>query len=119
MASMRQFETGATRNADQEKFDYEGFNSPLVMDRFAEYMHKHRKLVEGGMRDSDNWQLGIPLAAYMKSAWRHFLDVWRQYRGHPGQDTLEDSLCALKFNVDGFLHETIKARLARDSAKGV
>jgi len=111
---MRQFETGATRNVDQDKFDYEGFNTPIVMDRFAEYMHKHRKQADGKLRDSDNWQKGIPLVAYMKSMYRHFMDVWRQHRGHPGQDSLEDSLCALKFNVDGYLFEVVKARLAKE-----
>jgi len=111
MAEMRQFETGATRNVDQDKFDYEGFLSPLVMDRFAEYMHKHRKQADGKLRDSDNWQKGIPLKAYMKSAYRHFFDWWRQHRGLAGQDTLEDSLCALMFNTMGYLHEMLKAKL--------
>jgi len=114
---MRQFETGATRNVDQDKFDYEGFNSPLVLDRFAEYMHQHRKQADGKLRDSDNWQKGIPLTAYMKSMYRHFMDVWRQHRGWPGQDTLEDSLCALKFNVDGYLHEVVKSRKSKIEPK--
>jgi hypothetical protein len=110
MAEIRQFETGATRDQDSTKYDYEGFFSPLVMDRFAEYMHKHRKQSDGQLRDSDNWQKGIPLTAYMKSMYRHFMDLWRQHRGWPGQDTLEDSLCALLFNVMGYLHETLKNR---------
>src|SRR5687768_4320669 len=37
-SAMREFETGATRNLDNGKLDYEGFLSPLVMERFAEYM---------------------------------------------------------------------------------
>ena len=40
---MRKFETGATRNLDDGKFDFDGFLSPLTLKRFAEYMHKHRK----------------------------------------------------------------------------
>src|SRR5208282_6525890 len=118
MAEMRKFETRATRNVEQDKFDYEGFKTPIVMDRFAEYMHKHRKQADGKLRDSDNWQKGIPLVAYMKSMYRHFMDVWRQHRGYPGQDSLEDSLCALKFNVDGYLFEVVKARLAREQVSG-
>jgi len=107
---MASFETGATRTGDNGKLDYEGFLSPLVLDRYAAYMHRHRSTPDGGFRDSDNWQLGIPLTSYMKSAWRHFLDWWRQHRGHPGQDTLEESLCALIFNASGYLHETLKAK---------
>lgn len=106
--SVRTFQTGATREIDTNKYDYEGFLSPLVLDRFAQYMHKHRIQVDGTLRDSANWQKGIPKEAYMKSGFRHFMDWWRQHRGHKGQDTLEDSLCALLFNVQGYLHELLK-----------
>ena len=73
-------------------------------------MMKHQLQADGKLRDSDNWQKGISLSVYMKSLWRHFMDVWRQHRGLPGQDTLEDSLCAVLFNTMGMLHEVIKAR---------
>jgi hypothetical protein len=110
MEEIRKFNTGATRDGDKEKFDYEGFLSPLVLDRFAAYMHKHRVQPDGNLRASDNWQKGIPLDAYMKSGFRHFMDWWRQHRGEVRQDYLEDSLCALLFNVQGYLHEIIKLR---------
>lgn len=105
---MREFESGATRNSDEDSFDYEGFLSPLVLERYAAYMHEHRKQADGKMRDSDNWQNGIPLASYMSSMWRHFFDVWKHHRGVPIQVTLQDALCALLFNVMGMLHEVIK-----------
>ena len=105
---MRTFESGATRDSDETKLDYEGFLSPLVIDRYAQYMHKHRKQADGKLRASDNWQQGIPMSAYMKSMWRHFLDVWRQWRGLKGEDTFEESLCALIFNASGMLHEQLK-----------
>jgi len=73
-------------------------------------MMKHQLQANGKLRSSDNWQRGIPITQYMKSLWRHFMDVWRQHRGLPGQDTLEDSLCAVLFNTMGMLHEVIKAR---------
>lgn len=109
---MRTFETGATRDADDSKYDFEGFLSPLVLERFAEYMHKHRKQADGGMRASDNWQKGIPLDAYMKSGFRHFRDWWRAHRGYPTTtgDNLEDELCAILFNVQGYLHEHLKVK---------
>lgn len=106
----RRFTTGATRDQDFTKPDYEGFLSPLVIERFGEYMHLHRKQADGQLRDSDNWQKGIPLAVYMKSGFRHFHDWWSQHRGLAGKDLLEDALCALLFNVSGYLHETLKAR---------
>lgn len=107
---IRQFSTGATRDTDENKLDYEGFYHPLVMERFAQYMNKHRKQSDGQLRDSDNWQKGIPKDAYMKSGFRHFMDWWRQHRGLEGQDTLEESLCALIFNAQGYLFETLKQK---------
>jgi hypothetical protein len=109
---MRTFDTGATRDTDEGKFDYEGFLSPLVLERYAEYMHQHRKQADGKMRDSDNWQKGIPPQQDLKSAWRHFLDVWKLMRGFRCKVTLEDALCALLFNIMGLLFEIIKKRQA-------
>lgn len=107
---MRQFETGATRDADDSKLDYEGFFSPLVLERRAEYMHKNRIQKDGQLRQSDNWQKGIPFAAYMKSLWRHFFAVWR---GHRSGDDIEEELCAVMFNAEGYLHELLKAKRAK------
>jgi len=33
----RTFDTGATRDTSQDKLDFEGFLSPLVIKRFGEY----------------------------------------------------------------------------------
>lgn len=98
----RVFATGATRDADLDKYDYEGFLAPAVLERFAEYMHKHRRQVDGSMRDSDNWQKGIPRDQYMKSLWRHFMEVWA---GHRAGQVDDEALCALLFNVMGYLYE--------------
>jgi hypothetical protein len=110
MALMRQFDSGATRNLDDTKLDFEGFLSPLVIERFAEYMHKHRQQADGAIRDSDNWQKGIPQVAYMKSGYRHFFDWWKEHRGISTNEGLEEALCALLFNVQGYLHEHLKAK---------
>lgn len=104
---MRQFATGANRNSDVGKLDYEGFLSPLVLRRFAEYMESHRHLDDGAVRDSDNWQKGIPRDAYMKSGWRHFMDWWLEHRGHESREGLEQALCGLIFNACGYLHEAL------------
>lgn len=118
MNSTRQFETGATRDTDTNKYDYEGFESPLVTERFAEFMHTNRKQSDGNYRDSDNWQKGIPKNAYMKSMWRHLMDVWLHHRGygHKAKEPLEAALCAIRFNVNGYLFEVLKEKYASSSA---
>lgn len=107
---MRQFETGATRDVDTNKFDYEGFLHPSVVERFAEYMHENRLQADGKLRDSDNWQKGIPKDAYMKSAFRHFMDIWKEHRGIKTKDGMEKAICALMFNVMGYLFEILKEK---------
>jgi len=104
---IRQFDTGATRDLDFTKDDPEGFLSPLVIQRYCEYMSKNRQTAIG-IRDSDNWQKGIPKDAYIKSAWRHFLDLWLAHRGYKSREGIEEALCGLMFNVMGYLHELLK-----------
>lgn len=107
---IRQFDTGATRDTDNGKYDYEGFLSPLVLERYGEYMNKHRKQSDGNLRDSDNWQKGIPKTAYMKSGFRHFVDWWKEHRNITTKDGIEEALCALMFNTMGYLHEYLKEK---------
>lgn len=106
---VRQFDGGAIRDLESDKFDYEGFLSPLVLQRYAQYMHKHRDTA-AGRRESDNWQSGMPKAVWMKSGWRHFFDWWSAHRGLPSREGIEDALCGLLFNVMGYLHEVLKER---------
>lgn len=111
---VRIFDTGATRDTDEGKFDYEAFLSPLVLRRFAEYMHKNRVQRDGSLRDGDNWQKGMGLPVFMKSAWRHFMSWWTQHRhvgvGFAPNAQIEEDLCAVLFNAMGYLHETLKSR---------
>ena len=106
----RTFESGATRDTAVGKFNYEGFESPLVMKRFAAYMHEHRKQKDGTLRSGDNWQRGIPKDAYMDSLVRHLMDVWLHHRGfgQEATESLETALCGLRFNVNGYLFEVLK-----------
>lgn len=111
---MREFETGATRDSAEDKIDPEGFISPTVELAFCEYMHRHRKQADGKLRASDNWQKGMPFEEYLKSAWRHFLDIWLIHRGHSdlAREGIEEALCALKFNVNGMLYEYLNGSYA-------
>lgn len=107
-AAVRKFETGATRNADQTKPDFDGFLSPLVLEAYGVYMTYNRLLQDGSYRESDNWQKGIPLSSYMKSGWRHFIDWWRCHRGLTIHENIVWAICGVIFNASGYLHETLK-----------
>lgn len=117
--STRAFQTGATRDDDSQKLDYEGFLSPIVLRRFAEYMHKCRLRnipIGQSIRSSDNWQNGMPLDSYMKSGLRHLFEAWLMHDGFVAKDEkgqildLEEVLCALLFNVQGYLYQILKAK---------
>jgi hypothetical protein len=111
---MRQFETGATRDDEDNKLDYGGFLSPLVLLRYAQYMHKCRIQADGKLRASDNWKKGIPLEAYMKSKWRHFMDTWMYSQTGGTPEQREEALCAELFNTMGMLHELLKLRMEQE-----
>ena len=108
------FETGAYRDGSKDKLDYEGFLSPLVLEGYAYYLHKHRLQSNGEYRDSDNWQLGIDIKTYRKSLIRHTFQAWGTWRGHKVYDdkgdlvTLMDSLYGIMFNVQGYIFELLK-----------
>lgn len=108
--NIRTFKTGATRDTEEGKYDYEGFLSPVVLQAYGKYMHKHRKQSDGKLRDSDNWQKGILRDVYLKSLWRHFMDVWSEHRGVTSRDGIEDALCGVIFNAMGYLFEYLKLK---------
>ncbi len=128
-SAMQDFTTGATRSADGDKNEYDGFLSVPVLEEFGDYMTRHRFQADGKVRAADNWQKGIPLASYMKSFVRHALELWGLHRGHisrrlaaeyPGKDTnflLREASCAVFFNIQGFLHETLKAQRADETKR--
>jgi hypothetical protein len=112
---VRTFSTGATRSGEAGRYDPEGFLSPIALERYCIYMNRHRQQPDGSIRDSDNWQKGIPLSVYMKGLWRHLLHAWTRHRGFEVQDghaadSLEEDLCAVIFNAQGALHELLKGR---------
>lgn len=111
MSKIRTFSTGATRDTDEGKLKYEGFISPAVLHRFAEYMHENRRMRDGSLRDPDNWQKGIDVDAYYDSLIRHVIDLWREHRDAMPMTTKEkrDLLCAVIFNASGILYEDLVA----------
>lgn len=114
---MRNFKSGATRDTDENKLDYEGFISPLILERFAEYMNKHRIQADGKIRDSDNWQKLFGdkhLDVCMKSGFRHFMAWWKEHRGIKTDDGIEDNICALIFNANAYLFKLLKDKKTKD-----
>jgi len=109
----RIFETGSSRNSDEGKLDYAGFNAPIVEWIFAQYMHKHRFLEDGTMRASDNWQKGFPQEEILKSLVRHVKDLELIAAGYNltehGKDvSMTDVLCAIRFNTNAYILSIVK-----------
>lgn len=103
---IRKFASGATRDTDVGKHDFEGYESIQVRRRYAEYMTANRLQKDGTIRESSNWKRGIAKDAYITSLDRHVVDVIAGYRGLPADD-LEVSLCATIFNASGLLFELL------------
>lgn len=113
MKKNRVFETGANRNSADGKLDTYGFNNPLVDLSFNKYMHHHRKLEDGTLRDSDNWQKGFPDRVIMESLGRHIQDVKLIYSGvkvtENGKEvTMEEAINGAKFNLNALMLSILK-----------
>jgi hypothetical protein len=119
--TLRTYPTGATRDTAEGKPEPWGFTSALTEKAFCEYMNKHRVQSDGQLRASDNWKQGINTADYFHSLSRHVLDlrlIWEGFGDEARSDNLIEVLCAIKFNVDGLLHELAKKRVSPTRAAG-
>ena len=114
MANIRQFDTGATRDTDNGKYDYAKFFSPIVLEKFAEYMHKNRLQKDGTMRDGDNWKKGFGdnhLDVCMQSLSRHYMDLWHEHDGYKSRDGIDDAICGVLFNVMAYYNKILNDRI--------
>jgi hypothetical protein len=105
MDKMREFSSGATRDLDENKLDYESFNNPLVDKAYAEYLNKHRQTANG-LRNGDNWQSLFGdkhTDVCIKSLCRHVVDVRLAHRGYKSEQPIKDSLCGIIFNAKAYL----------------
>ena len=71
----RTFDSGAIRDISEGKLEYFGFREPLVEQSFAKYMHQHRKMADGSLRDSNNWWKGWDEKISLQSMVRHVEDL--------------------------------------------
>lgn len=113
---MRRFDSGATRDTDEGKLDFEGALSPLVLWAFASYMQGHSVMPDGSVRSADNWQKGFPEDVLMKSLLRHVMDLWLLHRGNAvrrpedGKEvTWEDAMGGALFNLQALWHGRLTA----------
>ncbi len=117
---MRTYAGGATRDDGENKPEFAGFLSPIVLRRFATYMLKHQMQADGKKRSADNWKKGIPRRDYLESLYRHFFDVWGTVTEDDDKHLiltekgLEEALCAMLFNVQGLLREVLLGRDSED-----
>lgn len=111
MSDIRKFDTGATRDTADGKFEYDKYLSPQFINGFARYMNKHQTLPDGSKRAGDNWQQGFPEDVLVASAWRHFFDFWaimRNYMVYDERDNpveLGDAVYGLVFNLQAIMHQ--------------
>ena len=115
---LRTFETGATRDTSEGKPVHWRFSSALVEQRYGVYMHAKRVQSDGVLRSGDNWKKGMPIPDYFDSMSRHITDLRLHEEGFPGQATdadIENVLCAIKFNVEGMLHEILKNKIRKEA----
>lgn len=116
---IRTFGTGATRDTVEGKLSYVKALSPIVLQRYVQYLDAHRKQPDGSMREFDNWKSGIPEEAYLDGLGRHQMATWLLAQGYSAEDnhgpvTLQDSLCAIIFGASGWLHELLEKELKRE-----
>lgn len=110
---MRKFSTGAIRDDDENKINYEKGLSPIVLQCYGEFMRRHNAQVDGGHRDEGNWKKGFTRQSYMESKWRHFMKTWLlhdEFLFDPGYDKILESLCAEMFNTMGMMHVILLER---------
>ena len=131
---IRTLDSGAVRDTDDGKFEYLGFMHPLNDYSFAKYMHEHRKMADGSLRDSNNWWAGFGLDVCIQSLVRHVEDLKMLYSGYYVYEvrngtkaerivlkeklkelpenykeiTVEECCNAIRFNSDAFKLESIK-----------
>lgn len=106
---MRKFDSGATRDDNSGKLNFEGCLNPRVLWAFAEYMQQHSVQADGTWRPADNWQHGWSRDVSIESLMRHVFDLWLLHRGYQmarPEDghvpTMDSALGGILFGVQAY-----------------
>lgn len=97
---IRNFDTGAIRDTEDNKEDYNETISWTAFKRYAQYMTGKKKKYGAG-----NFKKGIPIESYERSLLRHV----QKYMENKYEDGIverdEDHIAAIVFNAFGIMHE--------------
>jgi hypothetical protein len=100
---IRTFESGATRDTANGKFEYLGFIHPLNDYSFAKYMDSHRLQPDGSVRDSNNWWKGFGKDTIIQSLVRHVEDLKLLHSGFFVYEMRENNIAkriVKKYKID-------------------
>lgn len=103
---MKHFDTGAVRDNQEGKVDFVETISFTAHERYARYMTG--KKVKYGV---GNFKKGIPIESYEQSLMRHVDKYFRNKYEKGNDEKEEDHLAAIRFNVDGIMHEEEQVKL--------
>jgi len=114
-SELRNFDTGAIRDNDDSKINYQGALSPLVLEAYGAYIQKHSLLPDGTRRNNKNWQNLFGTheehrQVCIESAWRHFIDLLMEHDGYDSRDGLDEAIGGLMFNIQAYWFSVLKER---------
>lgn len=101
----RTFESGAIRDKEDGKPDFTETISWTAFRRYGEYMTAKKEKYGSG-----NFKKGMPIDAYERSLLRHVQKYMENKYEEGDQETEEDHLSAMLFNVFGIIHEEEMAK---------
>lgn len=94
------FKSGATRESTDSKVDFVETVSFTAHHRYAKYMTGKKNKYGPG-----NFKKGIPIESYEQSLLRHVDKYFRNKYEGGNDESGDDHLAAIRFNVDGIMHE--------------
>ena len=108
---IRKFESGASRDTNENKLEIARFLSPEVLERFCEYMNHHRTMRDGSLREPDNWKNLFGEnheQVCLDSMARHFFAYWKNCYTTKDNAQKEEELCGIIFNAMASLYAILK-----------
>lgn len=105
---IKKFESGAIRDSQEGKTCFIETISFTAHNRYAKYMTKKKEKYGSG-----NFKKGIPIESYEASLLRHIDKYFRNKYENGNDEKDEDHLAAIRFNVDGIMHEEEMAKLKK------